>query len=162
MGKIVVLGVGNTILSDEGLGVKAVERLREGYEFPEEVELIDGGTLGIDLLYYLEGVRKLLILDAVSGGGKPGTLYKFKGEEVKGYFRRKVSMHELGIQEVLALMDVMDKPVEEIVVLGIEPASIELGTDLSPVVEESMPDLLREALSQLEEWGVRIKAKQEV
>jgi len=162
MSRIVVLGVGNTILSDEGLGVRAVESLRDMYDTPKEVEFIDGGTLGIDLMYYLEGVSKLLILDAVSGGEEPGTLYKLKGDEVKGYFRRKVSMHELGIQEVLALMDVMEKPVEEIVVLGIEPSSIELGTELSPVVQERIPELIKEALSQLEEWGVELKAKQEV
>ena len=120
---ILVLGVGNILLSDEGLGVRALELLRRGYEFPEEVSLLDGGTLGVDLLYYLEGTEKLLILDAVLGGKEPGTLYRFTGERVRGHFRRKVSMHDLGMQEVLALMELRGRFPEEIVLLGIEPIS---------------------------------------
>lgn len=157
---IAVLGIGNVLLSDEGLGVRALERMEELYDFPEEVQLIDGGTLGIDLLYHLEGVRKLLVLDAVSGGKPPGTLYVFKGEQVKTYFRRKVSMHEIGFQEVLALMEVMEKPIPEIVVMGIEPKSLELGTELSPEVEEKIPELIERALEQLREWGVEVKERE--
>lgn len=159
MGKVAVLGVGNLILSDEGLGVRAVELMRERYDFPEEVELIDGGTLGIDLLYYLEGSQKLLILDAILGGGKPGTLYRYEGDEVKAYFRRKVSMHELGIQEVLGLMEVLEKSPEEIVVMGIEPESFEPGTELSESVSRSLPKLIDEALIQLEKWGLGAKER---
>lgn len=77
--KIAVLGVGNVLLSDEGLGVRVVEEIRKRYSLPEEVLLIDGGTLGIDLLYFLEGVERLLVVDAVLGGLPPGSLYKFKG-----------------------------------------------------------------------------------
>ncbi|RLJ70779.1 hydrogenase maturation protease [Hydrogenivirga caldilitoris] len=157
---ITVLGIGNILLSDEGLGVRALERLGELYEFPEEVRLMDGGTLGIDLLYHLEGVSKLLVLDAVSGGKPPGTLYVIKGEEVKSYFRRKVSMHEIGFQEVLALMEVMGKPIPEIVVMGIEPKSFELSTELTPEVEEKIPELIERALEQLKEWGVEVKEKE--
>ncbi|WP_457600957.1 HyaD/HybD family hydrogenase maturation endopeptidase [Hydrogenivirga sp.] len=157
---IAVLGIGNILLSDEGLGVRALEKLKELYDFPEGVDLIDGGTLGIDLLYHLEGVDRLLVLDAVSGGKPPGTLYVFKGNEVKSYFRRKVSMHEIGFQEVLGLMEVMDKPVPEIVVIGLEPKSLELSTELSPEVEEKIPELVDRAVEQLREWGVEIKKKE--
>ena len=106
--KIAVLGVGNVLLSDEGLGVRVVEEIRKRYSLPEEVLLIDGGTLGIDLLYFLEGVERLLVVDAVLGGLPPGSLYKFKGEEVLTYFKsRKLSAHvclhvakELAIERV--------------------------------------------------------------
>ena len=157
---IAVLGIGNILLSDEGLGVRALERLKEFYDFPEGVQLIDGGTLGIDLLYHLEGVDKLLVLDAVSGGKPPGILYVFKGNEVKSYFRRKVSMHEIGFQEVLGLMEVMDKPVPEIVVIGLEPKSLELSTELSPEIEEKIPELVDRAVEQLREWGVEVKKRE--
>ncbi len=162
MGKTVILGVGNVLLRDEGLGVRALELLRENYEFPEEVELLDGGTLGMDLLYYLEGTERLIILDAVSGGGPPGTLYRFTDEEVKAYFRRKVSAHEIGIQEVLALLDLLEKPVKRVVVLGIEPKDLDIGTDLSPEVEGSLGDLIKATLELLREWGLEVKPKKEV
>ncbi len=155
MKKTVILGIGNTILRDEGLGVKALELLKRDYEFTPEVELLDGGTLGIDLLYFLEGAERLLVLDAVLGGGKPGDLYIFKGDGVKSYFRRKVSMHEIGFQEVLGLLELRGSDIKEIVVMGIEPKDIELGTELSPEVEGSLPELVNEALKQLEEWGIR-------
>ena len=164
MRKTVVMGIGNTILSDEGLGVKALEMLREKYDFPAGVELLDGGTLGIDLLYFLEGTEKLLVLDAILGGGKPGDLYTFKGEEVRSYFRRKVSMHEIGFQEVLGLIELQGSDMEEIVIMGMEPKVLELGTDLSPEIRENMPELLRMVLKQLEAWDIKPlqKTKEEV
>ncbi|AAC06858.1 HyaD/HybD family hydrogenase maturation endopeptidase [Aquifex aeolicus] len=156
---ITVLGIGNILLSDEGLGVRTVEELQRRYEFPENVKVLDGGTLGIDLLYHIEGTEKLLIIDAVLGGKKPGTFYKIKNENVKKYFKSKVSMHELGIQEVLALLEVLEKPIKEIVVLGLEPKSLEVSTELTPEIQEKIPLLVEEALSQLKEWGVEVKEK---
>jgi len=156
---ITVLGIGNILLSDEGLGVRVVEELQRRYEFPQNVRVIDGGTLGIDLLYHLEGTEKLLIIDAVLGGKEPGTFYKIKGENVKKYFKNKVSMHELGIQEVLALLEVLEKPVKEIVIIGLEPKSLEISTELTSEVKERLPLLIREAIKQLKEWGVEVREK---
>ncbi len=157
--KITVLGIGNTILSDEGLGVVAVETLRQRFDFDPPVELIDGGTIGIDLLYFIEDAELLLVLDAISGGGPPGTFYKFKGEEVRKYFRNKVSMHEIGFQEVLGLLELKGNKLKEIVVMGLEPKVIDMGTELSPEVMNNMEKLLDEALSQLREWGVEVLEK---
>ncbi|NPA41947.1 MAG: HyaD/HybD family hydrogenase maturation endopeptidase [Aquificae bacterium] len=154
-----VLGIGNTILSDEGLGVVAVETLRQRFDFDPPVELIDGGTIGIDLLYFIEDAELLLVLDAISGGGPPGTFYKFKGEEVRKYFRNKVSMHEIGFQEVLGLLELKGNKLKEIVVMGLEPKVIDMGTELSPEVMNNMEKLLDEALSQLREWGVEVLEK---
>ncbi len=162
--RIVVLGIGNTILCDEGLGVKALERIRERYDFSPKIELIDGGTIGIDLLYFIEGADKLLVFDAVLGDKHPGSLYLFKNEEVKKYFRRKVSMHEIGFQEVLGLLEVKGKEIKEMVVMGIEPKVIDIGTELSPEVEKSMDKLIDMAIGQLRDWGVEVfeKIKEEV
>ncbi len=159
MDKIVVLGIGNTILSDEGLGVKALELLRKRYDFPGNVELIDGGTIGIDLLYFIEDADRLLVLDAVLGNGKPGSFHKFVGNEVKAYFRNKVSMHEIGFQEVLGLLELKGTNNKEIVVMGLEPKTIDLGTELSPEVLSGMEVLLEEALRQLKEWNVEVVEK---
>ena len=160
--RIVVLGIGNTILSDEGLGVRALEILKDGYSFQPQIELLDGGTIGIDLLYFVEGADKLLVLDAVSGGKTPGSVYVFEHDEVKKYFRNKVSMHEIGFQEVMALLELKGKELREIVVMGIEPKVIDIGTRLSPEVESAMPDLIDKALSRLESWGVKVLLKEEV
>ena len=158
---ITVLGVGNILLSDEGLGVRAVEEFKKRYVYPQNVNVLDGGTLGIDLMYFIEGSEKLLIVDAVFGGNKPGTFYRIENENVKKYFKSKVSMHELGIQEVLALLELTGKPVEEIVVLGLEPKSLEVSTSLTPEIEEKIPLLVREIANQLKKWGVDLEEKME-
>lgn len=152
--KTLVLGVGNILLSDEGLGVRAVEELKKNYTFSSHVELMDGGTLGMDLLYFMEGFDRLLIVDAVLGGSPPGTLYKFEGEEVKTYFRKKVSAHELGIQEVLGLAEITGKKPSEVVLIGMEPENLDISLELSPTVRERLPTLLEEILKQLKSWGV--------
>ena len=156
---ITVLGIGNILLSDEGLGVVAVKKFSEEYEYPESVKVMDGGTLGIDLMYFLEGTEKLLVVDAVAGGKPPGTLYKIKNEEVKKYFRNKVSMHELGFQEVMALMELRGFPIKEIVILGLEPKSLATSLELSPEVEEKIPLLVEEIANQLRDWGVPVRRK---
>ena len=156
---ITILGIGNILLSDEGLGVVAVKKFSEEYEYPESVKVMDGGTLGIDLMYFLEGTEKLLVVDAVAGGKPPGTLYKIKNEEVKKYFRNKVSMHELGFQEVMALMELRGFPIQEIVILGLEPKSFATSLELSPEVEEKIPLLVEEIANQLRDWGVPVRRK---
>ncbi|SNZ15745.1 HyaD/HybD family hydrogenase maturation endopeptidase [Hydrogenobacter hydrogenophilus] len=152
--KVLVLGIGNILLSDEGVGVRVVEELRKNYSFSDGVELMDGGTLGIDLLYFMEGFERLLVVDAVLGGGPPGTLYKLKDEEVKAYFRKKVSAHELGFQEVLALADLLGKKPKEVVMIGIEPESLDLSVELSYSIKRRMQDLIDKVLEQLREWGI--------
>jgi len=152
--RVLLLGVGNVLLSDEGLGVRLVEELRRRYRFSPDVELIDGGTLGIDLLYFIEGFDRLLLVDAVLGGSPPGTLYRFEGEEVKAYFRKKVSAHELGIQEVLAIAQMLGKAPKEIVLLGMEPESLEISLELSESVRSRFEELISAVLRELERWGV--------
>ncbi|HIP43408.1 MAG TPA: HyaD/HybD family hydrogenase maturation endopeptidase [Aquifex aeolicus] len=156
---ITVLGIGNVLLSDEGLGVRAVEEFSKKYEYPEEVKVIDGGTLGIDLLYYLDGTKKLLIVDAILGERSPGSFYKIENEKVRKYFKSKVSMHELGIQEVLALLDILEKPIEEIVVIGLQPKSLDISTELTPEIAQKIPLLVEEIANQLRSWGIHLKER---
>ncbi|MCX8076208.1 MAG: hydrogenase maturation protease, partial [Aquificaceae bacterium] len=97
---------------------------------------------------------RLLIVDAVLGGSPPGTLYKFEGEEVKTYFRKKVSAHELGIQEVLGLAEITGKKPSEVVLIGMEPESTDISLELSPTVRERLPFLVEEVLKHLRSWNV--------
>jgi hydrogenase maturation protease len=96
-----ILGVGNLLLSDEGVGLRVLERLAATYDLPEGVQTLDGGTLGLDLLYYLEGVENLLIIDAVEMGKEPGTLLRLEGDEVPAFLSIKISPHQIGIPDML-------------------------------------------------------------
>ncbi len=154
---VLILGVGNILLSDEGLGVRVVERLKESYIFPENVKLLDGGTLGIDLLYFLEGVDRLIIIDAIIGGKAPGTVYKLSGEEVEAYFKRKVSVHEVGIQEVLGIAKLTGKYPKEVTVIGMEPQSLDISLELSPKIKENLERLIQEVIKQLESWDIGVR-----
>lgn len=154
MDKITVLGIGNIILKDEGFGVYIVEKLQQEYSFPAHVEVIDGGTLGMELMNYIIGTDKLIVVDAISGGSAPGTFFRFVNAEVKAYFQEKVSMHELGIQDVLAALEVIEQPVKDVIVMGAQPYIVDAGVGLTEdmaVLVEKTKNLI---LEQLKEWQV--------
>ncbi len=154
MDKNVILGIGNILMQDEGFGVRVVEELTRRYVFPDNVEVLDGGTLGMELMRFIKGAVRLIIIDAVNGGGAPGDFYHFTKEEVQAYFKHKVSMHELGIQDVLAAMEVLEQPVPHIVVLGVQPAVIDVGLELSEIVAPRVDYVVNETLAVLRTWGI--------
>ena len=156
MDKIIILGIGNILISDEGFGVRVVEKLQERYEFPDNVQLLDGGTMGYELLHRLIGIQKLILIDAVNGGATPGTLFRFSGPEVNAYYRQKVSMHQLGIQEVLAMLEITDNTVPDLLVLGVQPASLEFGLDLSPTIEAAAETVAAQVITQLKDWQIPV------
>ncbi|MDQ7039255.1 MAG: HyaD/HybD family hydrogenase maturation endopeptidase [Aquificota bacterium] len=155
MSKVVILGVGNILLSDEGVGVKVLEKLKEEFLFPENVALIDGGTLGIGLVPYLEDVDRLVIVDAVSGGGHPGEVYKLEGELARTVFNSRVSAHDINLQEVLGVLDFIGKSPRDVVLIGVEPKVLEPGCDLSPEVESGLRLVIDEIIDLLETWGIK-------
>lgn len=157
MEKITVLGVGNILMQDEGFGVRVVERLLAGYSFPGNVEVLDGGTLGMELLRFLVGTDKLILVDAINGHLPPGSFYHFNHDEVKAYFKDKVSMHELGIQDVLAVLEVLEKPARDIKILGVQPLALDIGLELTPLVAETVDHVVGAVLGVLEEWQVEVK-----
>ena len=154
MEKIIILGVGNILMQDEGFGVRVVEELTRRYRFPDNVQVLDGGTLGMELLRFVTGADRLLIIDAVSGGGSPGDLYYFANDEVKAYFKNKVSLHELGIQDVLAALELLEQPVREVVILGIQPAVIDVGLELSETVQPGVAATAGRVLDILQGWRI--------
>ncbi|PMP93678.1 MAG: HyaD/HybD family hydrogenase maturation endopeptidase [Thermodesulfobacterium geofontis] len=158
--KIVVLGIGNILLSDEGVGVKVVQDLESQYAFPENVELVDGGVGSFSLLPYIESAKKLLVIDAISGGKPPGTIYKFKDEEIPYQVIEKLSTHELNFSDILNLAKLRGKYPEELVIIGIEPQSLELKVGLTDTVKQNYKKLLNEVLDQLKEWGIEVSLKQ--
>lgn len=159
MEQITVLGVGNILMQDEGFGVRVVEQLLAQYSFPENVQILDGGTLGMELLRFLVGTDKLILVDAVNGGAPPGSCYQFNHDEVKAYFKDKVSMHELGIQDVLAVLEVLEKPAKEIKILGVQPLTVDIGLELTPLVAGVVESTVEKLLLVLQEWQVEVIKK---
>lgn len=142
MAAILILGLGNTIMSDDGVGPKVVERMRENCESLENVMLLDGGTLGLDLLPYLEGVERLIIVDAVETGQPAGTLVRLAGDDVPLALETKLSPHQMGLKDLLAVARLTGHLPSEIILIGVQPLLLEMGTELSPPVAEALSELI--------------------
>ena len=151
--QILLLGIGNLVMSDDGVGVRVIERLRADYRFPAQVMVVDGGTLGLDLLPMLEGVDKLLVVDAVETGGVPGTLVRFSGDEIPLAMKTRLSPHQMGLQDLLLVAELQGYLPAEMILLGIQPERISLGLELSPSVNALFDTLVARVLMELEQWG---------
>lgn len=151
-----VLGVGNTILSDEGFGVRVVEYLEKNFVFPENVRLIDGGTLGVELMHFISGTRRLLIIDSINGGEVPGKTFHLRDDELKNYFAQKISAHEVGIQDVLTMLELTGKKIPRIELIGAQPFSLEAGTELSEPMQKLLPVFADKAVEILKSWGLEV------
>jgi hydrogenase maturation protease len=152
-----VLGLGNILLGDEGVGVRAVERLLERYDFPvgEEVRVMDGGTLGLDLLPYVEDASRLLVLDAVRAGEPPGTLVRLTDREVPVYLdAAMVSPHQQGLHDLLAVAALRGHLPGEVVFWGVQIENLGVGLELSPAVAAQVDVLVDKALGELARWGI--------
>lgn len=147
--RAVVLGVGNLLLSDEGVGPHAIAQLGRRLRLPPSVELIDGGTSAMELLADLAGAQLLLIVDAVAGGGLPGTIHVLKGDEVPRFFTLKLSPHQVGLSDVLATLLVAGESPQETIIIGVEPGSLALGMELSAEVAAALPALAEEIRRRL-------------
>ncbi|MBW2452717.1 MAG: HyaD/HybD family hydrogenase maturation endopeptidase [Deltaproteobacteria bacterium] len=153
---ILVLGLGNTIMSDDGFGVRAVNALSSRYRFRGPVKVLDGGTLGLDLLPHLEEVDKLLIVDALDMRGEPGQVFRIEGEEVPRAFASKLSVHQMGLQDLLAVADLQGYLPQQLVVWGVQPACIEMGTELTATVAAALPEVMEHLIAELRSWGVEV------
>jgi hydrogenase maturation protease len=152
---ILILGIGNILLSDEGAGVKAVWELQRKYEMPSGVEVLDGGTSGMELLSVIENRERLFLLDALSSEmDNPGSVTRIDLSQEPGFFQNKVSPHQLGLSEVLAVTQITATQPEHIVLYGIRPASLETGTKITPEAQSGVRAALDMLLSDLRELGL--------
>jgi len=151
--RILVLGVGSILMRDEGLGVLAIEELERRFRFPENVELLDGGTSGIELLSYIAGKDFLIIIDAIKAGHPPGTVLRVEGEDVPGRFRTRISPHQLGISDLLATAMLTGELPGRMVLFGIEPKLIEMGVGLSDEVRSGFEKLIGTVLTEIRASG---------
>ena len=156
---VLVLGLGNLLRRDEGLGIRAMERLRACYTLPAAVQLVDGGTLGLELLSYLEGTERVLILDAALTDGPPGTLLRAAGDQVPAFFGMRTSPHEIALADLLAVTKLRGTEPHELVVWGMQPAALELGWELSEPVAAHLDALVDAAAAELQHWGLDVKRR---
>jgi hydrogenase maturation protease len=156
-GEFLVLGLGNELFSDEGVGVAAARRIEE--RGLPAVEVVDGGTLGLALLPTIEGRTALLVLDAiVSEDMEPGEIVVYDGQDLRREARLLWSAHQLGVNEVLAAADLVGSTPELVAAVGMVPASVDTGYGLSMVATESLPAMVDAALQVLASWGVKESA----
>ena len=154
--QIVILGIGNVLWADEGFGVRCAEALAQRYEFPEHVTILDGGTQGLYLLPYVQGASKLLIFDAIDYGLPPGTLHCVEGAEVPRYLgAKKLSLHQTGFQEVLALAELTGRYPAHVTLIGCQPEVLDdFGGSLRPKLRAALELALARGVEQLERWGI--------
>lgn len=155
---VLVLGLGNILLGDEGVGVRVVEALRLGWDLPAGVELVDGGTCGMDLLDVLARRPQVIIVDAVRTGQPPGTIVRLSGAEVPRFFRNRISPHQLGLSDVLAALELMGEAPGELRLFGVEPADLDTGLDLSPVVAPLVQPVAGMVADELQRLGLPVAA----
>ena len=157
--QILVLGIGNLLNTDEGVGVHAVRMMQAQAEAAGGVEgvvLHDGGTLGLNLLPLVEETTHLLILDAVDAGRPPATVVELTKDEIPLYAGIKMSQHQLTFQEVLGLALIRGRLPEYLHLVGLQPVSLEIGTELSPAAADALPRLVERAWRVLSRWGVSV------
>jgi len=145
--RIVIIGVGNLLMKDEGIGIHAVQSLQE-IDLPPDVKLIDGGT-SPDLISYTRAGDKMIIIDAARAGSKPGTIYRFRPEDIAAGKGSLTSAHEMGVVENLNLMTITGNAPAEVVIIGIEPAEIDWGTELSPQLKQRLPAIVKAVLKEI-------------
>lgn len=138
----VVIGLGNPLMGDDGVGLAALAALREADDLGPGVELVDGGTWGMNLLPVIEGAAHVIFLDAIRYGTTPGTVVVLSREELPRGLAHKLSPHQIDLREVLALGELRGTLPARMVAIGIEPAAVEMTTELSTVVADAMPELL--------------------
>jgi hydrogenase maturation protease len=150
---VTVIGVGNVVLSDDGLGVHAVRRLAERQDLDAGVELVEGGTAGLLLLPHLADARRAVVIDAIDVGAAPGTLVRLQGEDWGRAFAARVTPHDVGLADLLGAAELTGAWPEALVLHGAQPGSTAIGTELSAVLAGALDALVERVVGELAAWG---------
>ncbi len=158
--RVVVLGVGNILMSDEGVGVHAVTALAERYDFPDSVEIIDGGTSGMDCLDRIADSDLLLIADCMRKSGKlPGDITRIADDEINAWFKTKISPHQVGLSDVLAACCFHGISPKKVVLVGVQPESFETSMELTPTVAAVLDQVVERLVAEIAAMGVNATRK---
>jgi hydrogenase maturation protease len=150
--KITILGIGNTLFSDEGVGIHLLPLLEEALKNYENIEIIEGLTDGMRLLGPVEEAENLIIIDAINAGKEGGTIISLAGDEIPAYFGIKMSIHQLGFQEVLLAAKMRERYPKQIVMFGMQPTSLELGVELTETNQKKLGELAKAVIAQVKYW----------
>lgn len=145
---ILILGIGNILLKDEGVGVHTAKRMME-MDLPPDVEVMDGGTMGMNLLYYIEGRKKVIVIDTVLVGDPPGTIYRFTDESLAHNKPALRTAHGVDFTDVIKTAEFLGTKPEEIVFIGIQPESLDEGIEMTPTIEKRVPTLIKMVMREL-------------
>lgn len=159
--RVLVLGIGNLLWADEGFGVRAVQAFQQCYHTPRNVRVMDGGTQGVYLVQEVRDADLLVVFDAIDYGLPPGTLKLIEGDAVPKYLGvKKVSLHQTGFQEVLALAEMLGDYPQQLLLIGVQPAEIEdFGGSLTPAVKAQVEPALRQAAAYLQRQGIVVQRR---
>lgn len=158
---ILVLGIGNLLLSDEAIGVRIVEALERRFQLPSHVEVLDGGTAGMELMEMMANRDHLIVTDAVLTGDAPGSVVVLHDEEIPALFTRKVSPHQLGLSDVLMALRLTDEFPRRLTLVGVVPESLAPGIGLTPTISRTIEPALVQVLQALRESGVTASEREE-
>lgn len=156
---VLVLGIGNLLLSDEAIGVRAVEALEQRFHLPPQVDVLDGGTCGMELIGDMADREHLIIADAVLTGDAPGTVVTLRDEEVPTLFSRKISPHQLGLSDVLSALKLTDEFPQRLTLIGVVPESVEPRIGLTDTVSNKLDQVVMGLCGALAESGVTVTPK---
>jgi hydrogenase maturation protease len=151
--KITILGIGNTLFSDEGVGIHVLPLLEDALKDYENVEIIEGLTDGMKLLGPVEDAEYLIIIDAINAGKEGGTIMKLEGDDIPAYFGIKMSIHQLGFQEVLLATKMRERYPKQIIMFGMQPTSLELGVELTETNRKRLGELAEVVMNQVKCWS---------
>ena len=161
MSRTLVIGLGNVLMQDEGVGVRAVEYLESRYHLPEGVEVLDGGTSGTELLEPMRGVDHLIVADAVNTGAPRGSLVRLADGEVPAFFETKISNHQLGLSDLLAVLAVTGEAPGTVTIIGMVPYELENRLGLSERTNARLEEMVRCLVKELEALGHELALRRE-
>ena len=159
---LLILGLGNLLCADDGLGVHAVESLRRRFYVPANARVLDGGTLGMSLLACFEGADDVVLVDAIAANRSAGTLVRLEDDEVAPAVRNRLSCHQIGVADLLDALLLLGSYPERVVFWGMVPESLELDTSLSPAVAANLPTLVDRVVEEADRLGFEFQAKKSV
>jgi hydrogenase maturation protease len=154
--KVTLIGLGNLLMRDEGVGIHAVNYIEKNFILPPGLEIVDGGTSGLDLLPFIEDREYVIFVDAVNFKREPGYISVLRNDEIPALFGVKDSLHHMGLMDVLAAAQLLERLPTEMCLIGIQPQSIETGLELTKIIAAKLPSLINRIISQITSWGVVI------
>ncbi|MBW1913782.1 MAG: HyaD/HybD family hydrogenase maturation endopeptidase [Deltaproteobacteria bacterium] len=154
VGRVVVMGLGNLLVSDDGVGSHVVKILLESKVLPDGIEIIDAGTASLDVLELFNENDKIIVIDAVRAGHPPGTLYKFNARDVRSKPAISMSLHQMSLLESLHMADLIGKAPKEVTIIGVEPEDMSYSTELSPGIKEKLPEIIRHVKECVQQYDL--------